>query len=40
MKGESRRALQQALRALLAHAEEADIPRANLIIDVDPVSLM
>jgi primosomal protein N' (replication factor Y) (superfamily II helicase) len=40
MKGESRRALQQALRALLAHAEEAGIPRANLIIDVDPVSLM
>jgi primosomal protein N' (replication factor Y) len=40
MKGESRRALQQALRALLAHAEEAGIPRANLIIDVDPMSLM
>ncbi|MFY9748185.1 MAG: primosomal protein N' [Acidobacteriaceae bacterium] len=40
MKGESRRALQQALRAMLAHAEEAGIPRANLIIDVDPVSLM
>jgi primosomal protein N' (replication factor Y) len=40
MKGESRRALQHALRALLAHAEGAGIPRANLIIDVDPVSLM
>jgi primosomal protein N' (replication factor Y) len=40
MKGESRRALQQALRALLVHAEEAGIPRGNLIIDVDPVSLM
>ena len=40
MKGESRRALQQALRALLAHAEETGIARANLIIDVDPVSLM
>ena len=40
MKGESRRALQKALRAMLAHAEEAGIPRANLIIDVDPVSLM
>jgi primosomal protein N' (replication factor Y) len=40
MKGENRRALQQALRALLVHAEEAGIPRANLIIDVDPVSLM
>ena len=40
MKGESRAALQKALRALLAHAEEAQIPRAHLIIDVDPVNLM
>jgi primosomal protein N' (replication factor Y) len=40
MKGETRTALQKALRALLAHAEEAQIPRAHLIIDVDPVSLM
>ncbi len=40
MKGESRRALQLALRALLTHAEEAGIPRANLIVDVDPMSLM
>jgi len=40
MKGETRAALQKALRALLAHAERAQIPRAHLIIDVDPVSLM
>jgi primosomal protein N' (replication factor Y) len=40
MKGETRAALQKALRALLAHAEQSQIPRANLIIDVDPVSLM
>ena len=40
MKAESRRALQQALRGLLAHAETAGIPRANLAIDVDAVSLM
>ena len=40
MKSETRAALQKALRAMLAHAEEAGIPRANLIIDVDPVSLM
>jgi primosomal protein N' (replication factor Y) len=40
MKGETRPDLQKALRALLAHAEEAQIPRAHLIIDVDPVSLM
>ncbi|HEX3987261.1 MAG TPA: primosomal protein N' [Acidobacteriaceae bacterium] len=40
MKGENRRALQQALRGLLGHAEQSGIPRAGLIIDVDPVSLM
>ncbi len=40
MKGENRAALQKALRALLRHAEEAQIPRGHLIIDVDPVNLM
>jgi primosomal protein N' (replication factor Y) (superfamily II helicase) len=40
MKGETRQGLQSALRALLAHAESAGIPRPNLIIDVDAVSLM
>jgi primosomal protein N' (replication factor Y) len=40
LKGENRTSLQKALRALLAHAEEANIPRANLILDVDPASLM
>ena len=40
MKGETRAALQTVLRALLSHAEEAQIPRAHLTIDVDPVSLM
>jgi primosomal protein N' (replication factor Y) len=40
MKAESRSALQRALRAMLAHAETAGIPRANLIVDVDAVSLM
>jgi primosomal protein N' (replication factor Y) (superfamily II helicase) len=40
MKAESRRALQQALRGLLAHAEKAEIPRANLVVDMDAVSLM
>lgn len=40
MKGETRAALQKALRALLRHAEEAQIPRGHLIIDVDPVNLM
>jgi primosomal protein N' (replication factor Y) len=40
MKAESRRALQQALRGLLAHAERVEIPRPNLVVDVDAVSLM
>jgi primosomal protein N' (replication factor Y) (superfamily II helicase) len=40
MKAESRKALQQALRGLLAHAEQAEIPRGNLVVDVDAVSLM
>jgi primosomal protein N' (replication factor Y) len=40
MKAESRRALQMALRAMLAHAETVGIPRANLVVDVDAVSLM
>ncbi len=40
MKAESRRALQQALRGLLAFADRAEIPRPNLVVDVDAVSLM
>jgi primosomal protein N' (replication factor Y) len=40
MKAESRRALQQTLRGLLAFAERAEIPRGNLVVDVDAVSLM
>ncbi|HTW46890.1 MAG TPA: primosomal protein N' [Acidobacteriaceae bacterium] len=40
MKAENRRSLQPALRAMLAHAETAGIPRANLIVDVDAVNLM
>ena len=40
MKAENRKSLQQALRAMLAHAEGAGIPRPNLIVDVDAVTLM
>jgi primosomal protein N' (replication factor Y) len=40
MKAEKRQLLAKTLRAMLAHAEEAGIPRRNLIIDVDAVSLM
>jgi len=40
MKAPQRSALQRALRAMLAHADAAGIPRRNLIVDVDAVSLM
>ena len=40
MKAEKRQVLGQALRAMLAHAEEVGVPRRNLIVDVDAVSLM
>ncbi|HYK36387.1 replication restart helicase PriA [Alloacidobacterium sp.] len=40
MKAEKRQLLAKTLQAMLAHAEESGIPRRNLIIDVDAVSLM
>jgi primosomal protein N' (replication factor Y) len=40
LKAEKRGALARALRMALAHAEAMDIPRRNLIVDVDAVSLM
>jgi primosomal protein N' (replication factor Y) len=40
MKAEKRQLLAKTLRAMLAHAESAGIPRRNLIVDVDAVSLM
>jgi primosomal protein N' (replication factor Y) len=40
LKAEKRQALARTLRSALAHAEEAGIPRRNLIVDVDAVSLM
>jgi primosomal protein N' (replication factor Y) len=40
MKAEKRNLLARALRATLAHAEAQGIPRRNLIVDVDAVSLM
>ena len=40
MKAEKRQVLAKTLRAMLAHAETAGIPRRNLIVDVDAVSLM
>jgi primosomal protein N' (replication factor Y) len=40
VKAESRQALNRAVRGALAHAEAQKIPRRNLIVDVDAVSLM
>jgi primosomal protein N' (replication factor Y) len=40
LKSASRKALNEALRGMLAHAAEAGVPRRNLIIDVDALRLM
>ncbi len=40
VKAESRSALHSALRAMLAHAEENNVPRRSMIVDVDAISLM
>jgi primosomal protein N' (replication factor Y) len=40
LKAPQRSGLQKALRAMLAHADAAGIPRRNLIVDVDAVQLM
>ena len=40
MKSESRERLNATIRGMLAFAAEKKIPRANLIVDVDPVSLL
>jgi primosomal protein N' (replication factor Y) len=40
LKASSRKALNAALRGMLAHAEEAGVPRRNLVVDVDALRLM
>ena len=40
LKSEQRKALSEALHRMLQFADEAEIPRRNLVLDVDPVSLM
>jgi len=40
LKSASRKALNEALRAMLAAAAEAGVPRRNLIVDVDALRLM
>jgi primosomal protein N' (replication factor Y) len=40
LKAERRDALSRALRAMLAYADIEQLPRRNLVIDVDAVHLM
>ncbi len=40
LKSATRKALSEALRGMLKHAEEKDVPRRNLIVDVDALRLM
>jgi primosomal protein N' (replication factor Y) (superfamily II helicase) len=40
LKASSRKALNAGLRAMLAHADSASIPRRNLVVDVDALRLM
>jgi len=40
LKAESRKGLNGALREMLAHADEAGVPRRNLVVDVDALRLM
>jgi primosomal protein N' (replication factor Y) len=40
LKAASRKALNTALRGMLAHADAAQIPRRNLVVDVDALRLM
>jgi primosomal protein N' (replication factor Y) len=40
LKAGSRKALNAALRGMLAHAESAGVPRRNLVVDVDALRLM
>ncbi|MFZ0305870.1 MAG: primosomal protein N' [Terracidiphilus sp.] len=40
LKASSRKVLNATLRGLMAHAEKAEIPRRNVMVDVDPQRLM
>jgi primosomal protein N' len=40
LKSDSRKRLNELLRAMLGHAAEQKIPRTNVIVDVDPLSLL
>ena len=40
LKAASRKALNAALKGMLAHADAAGVPRRNLVVDVDALRLM
>jgi primosomal protein N' (replication factor Y) len=40
LKSATRKALNDALRGMLAHAAAQNVPRRNLIVDVDALRLM
>ena len=40
LKASSRKALNAALRGMLAHSDEVGVPRRNLVVDVDALRLM
>ncbi len=40
LKGASRKALSAVLKGMLAHADEAGVPRRSLTVDVDALRLM
>ena len=40
LKAASRKAMNTTLRGLMAHADKAEIPRRNVVVDVDPQRLM
>jgi primosomal protein N' (replication factor Y) len=40
LKAASRKMLNAALRGMLAHADEAGVPRRNVVVDVDALRLM
>jgi primosomal protein N' (replication factor Y) (superfamily II helicase) len=40
LKATTRKALNKALKSMLAHADQAGVPRRNLVVDVDALRLM
>jgi primosomal protein N' (replication factor Y) (superfamily II helicase) len=40
LKATTRKALNEALKSMLAYADQAGVPRRNLVVDVDALRLM